>query len=293
MSRSTIIRTGGLLTLLLTLALSHVQEPPLTTAAPKSIRQPVENYNYYLSRPDLRRCAFPMCGGFFVRLVNQPRTRCADGRSMNECYVAEIDWNGQPSGEARAMLLRGDLIQRSFPRNRRFGVLRVNESWRAASERPPLGSFFRVKDLGIRCITHPCLTHQAESLNSLSRKKVAGVELNPAQASEDSVAAAYQAMTTSEGVLVAGTYATVTGPGGRAQTIKTTQFYLRASGPVAKKPCMKTGCGGQICSDEQVISTCEWRPEHECYRRARCERQANGECGFTPSRDLTACLKRR
>ncbi|HKO63168.1 MAG TPA: hypothetical protein VJV03_18545, partial [Pyrinomonadaceae bacterium] len=63
--------------------------------------------------------------------------------------------------------------------------------------------------------------------------------------------------------------------------------------PVAMKPCIKTGCGGQVCSDQEVMTTCEWRPEHECYRRARCERQANGQCGFTPSRELTACLRRK
>ena len=305
MSASKIIRSVSLLALLAILALSLVSEPQPTTAAPKDFAQPPvkftaltpqlrhENFSYYTLRPDLRRCASPMCGGFFVKLVNHERTRCADGRNLAECYVAEINWNGQPSGEARTMLVRGDLIQRRFQGSRRFGVLRVIESWRAASERPPEGMFFRVKDLGIRCITHPCLSHQEERLNSYMRRKIAGVDLSRAQASPDAVASAHQAMTGSEGVLVAGIHRSVSGPAGRAATLGATQFYLRSSGPVARKPCIKTGCAGQVCSDEAVITTCEWRREYECYRSARCERQASGECGFTPTQELTACLRRR
>jgi len=251
------------------------------------------NLTYYTWRPDLRRCASPMCGGFFVKQVNRPRTRCADGRNLRECYVAQIDWNGQPAGETRSMLLRGDLTQRRFPRFGRLGIFRVAEWWRAASERPAQGTFFRVRDLGIRCITHPCLTHQEERLNGYGQRKIAGVELSGANASEQSVSEANTALTSAEGILVAGTHATVTGPAGRAQTLRATQFYLRGSGPVANKPCIKTGCGGQVCSDEEVFSTCEWRTEYECYRSARCERQANGECGYTQTRELTACLRRR
>jgi hypothetical protein len=305
MRNSRTIRTVSLLALLATLALSLVGEPQPTTAAPKGFAQPAveftgptpqirnENFSYYTLRADLRRCASPMCGGFFVKLVNHIRTRCADGRNMAECYVAEIDWNGQPSGETGTMLVRAELSQRRFQGSRRFGVLRVIESWRAASGRPPEGMFFRVKDLGIRCITHPCLTHQDERLNSYMRRKIAGVDLSRAQASSEAVASANQAMTSSEGVLVAGTHGFVSGPAGRAPTLEATQFYLRSSGPIAKKPCIKTGCAGQVCSDEAVITTCEWRREYECYRSARCERQASGECGFTPTQELTACLRRR
>ena len=78
------------------------------------------------------------------------------------------------------------------------------------------------------------------------------------------------------------------------QSLKAAQFYLRAGGGggVSQKPCMKTGCSRQICSDEEVITTCEFKPEYECYKKAACERQKNGECGFTPTPELAACLKR-
>ncbi len=55
--------------------------------------------------------------------------------------------------------------------------------------------------------------------------------------------------------------------------------------------CRRTGCSGQVCSDEDVVTTCEFRPEYTCYQAARCERQQNGECGWTMTEDLRSCLR--
>lgn len=63
------------------------------------------------------------------------------------------------------------------------------------------------------------------------------------------------------------------------------------SSPTAKG-CKITGCSGQICASEDVATTCEWREEYACYRTARCERQADGKCGWTMTTELTACLSR-
>jgi hypothetical protein len=54
--------------------------------------------------------------------------------------------------------------------------------------------------------------------------------------------------------------------------------------------CVKTGCSGQICADQDMFSTCEWRDEYACYQTATCERQANGQCGWTQTPALTSCL---
>jgi hypothetical protein len=60
--------------------------------------------------------------------------------------------------------------------------------------------------------------------------------------------------------------------------------------PNAQPACEKQGCSGQICADHSVITTCEFRPEYACYQAATCARQANGQCGWTPSAALTSCL---
>lgn len=55
--------------------------------------------------------------------------------------------------------------------------------------------------------------------------------------------------------------------------------------------CFVGGCSGQICSDQRdVVSTCEWTEEYACYAEATCERQLNGQCGWTQSTDLLRCL---
>jgi eight-cysteine-cluster-containing protein len=60
--------------------------------------------------------------------------------------------------------------------------------------------------------------------------------------------------------------------------------------PPEEEPCFKTGCSGQICADEHIATTCEWREEYACYQNAICERQADGKCGFRPTKELTSCL---
>ena len=275
--------------------------PALWPAAP--VPDPISTTSsFYTIRRDLRRCASPMCGGYFIKLVNQPRTRCADGRSMSECYVASIDWNGQPEADNDGALVRGTLVPRGN-HSGKFGYLKAREVWLPASGNQASGTFFRVRDRGIRCIAAPCETHHEAKLNTSVSRNVAGVDLAGANASESAVGEALTAMTGPDGLLVIGSHEPVTGPAGRSQKLNATQFYLRAKAAGSsssenqkpsgnKKPCFKTGCSRQVCADEEVVTTCEYRPEYECYKRARCERQANGECGFTDTPELRTCLRR-
>lgn len=55
--------------------------------------------------------------------------------------------------------------------------------------------------------------------------------------------------------------------------------------------CYVGGCSSQVCSDEEgLVSTCEFRSEYACYRTAQCKRQTNGQCGWTETLELKACL---
>jgi hypothetical protein len=45
-----------------------------------------------------------------------------------------------------------------------------------------------------------------------------------------------------------------------------------------------------VCSDQEVMTTCEYKPEYECYKKAVCARQDDGQCGWTKSAELDACL---
>lgn len=260
--------------------------PTVSEAAPDTL---ASTSSFYSFRHDLRKCASPRCGGFFVKLVNQTRTRCADKRLQSECYVANIDWGGQPEPDNDRDLLRGTIRKQG-----EFGVLRITEIWKAASENKPAGLFFRVRDRGIRCIAAPCPTHHEAQLNSTVSRNIAGVDLSGAGAADNVLSEANTAMTATDGLLVSGNHSPVSGPAGRSQMLKAAQFYVRAgksTGGVGQKPCKKTGCSGQVCSDQDVMTTCEYKPEYACYKKAACERQANGDCGFTQTPELVACLK--
>lgn len=56
------------------------------------------------------------------------------------------------------------------------------------------------------------------------------------------------------------------------------------------KKCLVTGCSGQICAEEDMVTTCEFIPEYSCYKTARCERQSDGQCGWTATIELASCL---
>ena len=54
--------------------------------------------------------------------------------------------------------------------------------------------------------------------------------------------------------------------------------------------CMRTGCSGQLCASETILTTCEFHPWYVCYDDALCEIQPDGECDWTPTDDLLQCL---
>ena len=60
--------------------------------------------------------------------------------------------------------------------------------------------------------------------------------------------------------------------------------------PPAPKPCLRTGCSGEICAEQETVSACFFRPVYACYQAAACTRQENGQCGFTPTLQLAQCV---
>jgi len=58
--------------------------------------------------------------------------------------------------------------------------------------------------------------------------------------------------------------------------------------------CVPGGCSGQLCVDENeasnIVTTCEYSESYACYKSASCERQPDGECGWTMTEELQSCL---
>jgi hypothetical protein len=238
-----------------------------------------------------------MCGGNFVQQVNKANTRCADKSRSKECYVAEIDWSALQltaeqigAAQSQALLLRGNLIEKQFGDIGKLGVFVVSEAWQAATTTPVNGPYFRTHLNGVRCIAAPCPSITEEKLNTRQLRNLAGVDLSQVGASEVKLNTASERLSLPDGILVTGKHKTVKGPAGKALSLIATQFYLPVT--ASTKQCYVGGCSGQLCGDQpnNMVTDCAYNPGFACYSTASCEQQTDGNCGWTPSKELTDCL---
>jgi hypothetical protein len=64
-----------------------------------------------------------------------------------------------------------------------------------------------------------------------------------------------------------------------------------AAGPQVRDSCFVGGCGAEVCSGRpDVVSICIYRDAFACFQTGTCERQADGQCGWTATRELVQCL---
>lgn len=234
--------------------------------------------SYFSLRRDVRRCAAPRCGGFFVERVNLPSTRCADGRRRAECYVAELDLAGLGLSEEQEAALRGD-AERFLLRGEiellagdepELGSLAVSEAWRGQASAPVPGAFLRVKNEGIVCITSPCPSFSAQTLN-LPLPAVPVAELDFSSVSDDALEALDQA-NEPEGVLVSAWPTVVSGPGGRAAGLDVGDYYLPFEAGTVGALCGSRGLG--LCAEGEF---CDFPIGNDCGRA-----DAPGQCTVPP-----------
>lgn len=191
------------------------------------------NSTYFTLRPDLRRCAAPLCGGFFVKAVNVPNTRCADGSGKPECYVAELDLGAlglsaaqqaELRGRSREFLLRGAIRSKDFSPGGNLGVFAATEAWRGHEGIAPSGTFLRANNTGIVCITFPCPTMSAAVLNqntapfSVAALDLDGISNDPSDG--------FAELDEPEGLLLAAKRTVVTGPAGTAIGLDASEYYV-------------------------------------------------------------------
>ena len=190
---------------------------------------------YIVTRPDLRKCAAPLCGGVYVKAVNQALTLCADNRWQRECRVASLDTSAVGWSDATAATFKKDFdsaqaLARGTLRNDevaggRSPVLQLSEGWAGQAGSKPTGSFYAFKNSGIVCIAAPCPSVTQTRLNGGGSSNIAEVDLAASGADKAAVEAGLQAL--NEGsLLAAGTHRAVTGPAGRDVGFVASEFYL-------------------------------------------------------------------
>jgi len=247
------------------------------------------NFGYFVvTKHDFRRCISPICGGWWVKRVNQATTQCADGTFQEECYVASIQLTGiglstreetelRDAVESGKALIKAKTFKTKF-NGQTIGILKASEGWRGATGSTPTGSFYRVADNGIRCVTAPCPATSAYALNGNDSHPLIKVQLanTATPADKGTLDAAAQALGTTNGILIAGGItlpkclptAKNCGPGATAS-----EFYLRVTRHEGK------GCGfwsptGDVCNAGQY---CSWKAEDICGAA-----DAAGVCSYKP-----------
>lgn len=257
-------------------------------------------YTYFSIKADLRKCAAPMCGGFQLARLNRSTTVCANGSTNSgACYVPTLDWSEANLSDASQQkvvdatnvvygvhtIVRGRFAAKTYSGYGNLGRFVVTEAWLAETDSTADGVFAKITPSGIQCITTPCPTMKEHSLNNSYTANIGGIDWSYAALSDRQIQAFTDEIWTEHGTIIAGNrYAISHSVKGRTATAA---FHRL----VDDAPCYRGGCSNEICSDQQgVISTCIWRPEYACYEAATCERQDDGQCGFTQDDAYDTCM---
>jgi eight-cysteine-cluster-containing protein len=263
-------------------------------------------YTYFEVWTDLRKCASPSCGGFFLHRLNRSTTVCHTGSAQVSCYVPELDWSQSnlsdtlqsalldaatrdATSAGAVALVRGRFASKTYTGFGNLGRFIVTEAWVAENDAVSDGVFVKAHDNGVRCIQAPCPTVTEKALNTSRQANIHGIDWTAGGFDDDMISKFQTEMTTRPGgVILAGDRYSFKENGQWAKGRTATAAYRMLQDP---QPCFVGGCSGQICADQEgVISTCEWREEYACYQNATCERQPDGLCGWTPTPELNACL---
>lgn len=202
----------------------------LAWAQPAATSPPSASASYYTVRPDPRLCPSPLCGGYWVALANRARTRCGDGASRPRCYAARAlgeDRLPLTASLPEGALVRADIEPWKVEGIGDLGTLIVGAVW-APVGRMAKGSYYRIHDLGIRCVRAPCFSFRAERMNGSARMTLSSVDLQPARPTPDELSRAQAALTTPTGLFVLGRIVE-TVDGGRA--LRASRIYLRVARP--------------------------------------------------------------
>ena len=215
---------SALLLLLCTSALS------LSTQA-QSIISPEPTGTTYIVKPDYRKCAFPLCGGWFLTPVNQyslhleTEDEAYQNAALlpNNIYVAYINYKRLNLTEkqiaeleitihSEQALLRGTVVTspvsgKTLPRTK---TLVTNGAWVGANKNTAVGPYLKISSTGIVCITTPCPYFKAALINSNYTSEFHDLSLEKAALDREQEAQAWQAVST-DGLVITGTTYVTTG----------------------------------------------------------------------------------
>jgi hypothetical protein len=173
---------------------------------------------------------------------------------------------GQGGIDAGHAVFRGT-IAKQIINGKTWSQLTAGEAWVGQTTSDATGSFYRVKDNGIRCIKAPCNSIGASKLNTNAVRTLSDLDLASTGATQKQIDAAMDDLFSSgDGILVAGAIAT-TKNGGHA--LVASEFFIKATGI---RYCGSRGLGP--CNQNEY---CAFGPNANCGRA-----DAGGTCTVKP-----------
>jgi hypothetical protein len=159
----------------------------------------------------------------------------------------------------------------------------------------------------VRCVAFPCTLPEAGTWSAVRSDGQVRIKVNPAGGKPSrSYAASIVELSRTLSLSRFGHATTLLSQGSTCANVRCTatthcemhfdkgsyapSCVANAPPPPPAPACAKTGCSGQICADHSMITTCQYEAVYACFQAATCERQADGQCGFTQTPALAACV---
>lgn len=216
---------------------------------------------YVVTGQDFKKCAWPMCGGVYVKAVNQSKTTCPDGSKAAQCYVAELDLAALGLNDEETTNTRGSAIAGRVLLSGGYGPIAgfaqsklvVQKAFEQHTDATPTGTFYSLGPSGIVCITTPCPSLSAHKLNASTTTNVTDVDFSALGLTEDEIAQAFQTVQ-DKNLILAGTIKTT----GNKKKLKVSQIYDTVE-PSSQVLCLSDdACGaGSHCDTSVCLSNCK------------------------------------
>jgi hypothetical protein len=200
---------------------------------------------YFSIRTDLRKCAYPTCGGWFLGRLNSSTTQCHDGTIATSCYTPVLDWTNSGLDDAQQAALNEAanraaaspgayaIVVGQFARTNTttpdptLGRFVISQAWVADGDGVSAGTFVRVQDNGLRCFAAPCPNLTETTLNTPQTTNIAEVDWTPSGLTQAQIEDCTQDMYGPDGLVIAGDRYTTTVNGTAATGRTVTAAYQR------------------------------------------------------------------
>lgn len=197
----------------------------------QTIISPEPTGTTYIVKPDYRKCAFPLCGGWFLTPVNQHSLHLETEDEAyqnaallpNSIYISYINYKRlgltkeqiaefENAIRSEQALLRGAVVNSPASGKiiTRTKTLVANGTWVGANKNTAAGPYLKISSTGIVCITTPCPYFNAALINSGYSSQFHDLSLEKAALDREQEAQAWQAISTN-GLIITGTTYVSTG----------------------------------------------------------------------------------